>query len=95
MKSASWAVVKTSGTPPAAVQSSSSGTGHRGALVDDGELGLAAAGDDRHHAVAGLEAPDAAPAGDDLARELQARDVGRGARAARDSARRAASCRRR
>ena len=27
VKSASWAVVKTSGTPPAAVQSSSSGTG--------------------------------------------------------------------
>ena len=49
--------------------------GHRGALVDDGELGLAAAGDDRHHAVAGLEAADAAAAGDDLARELEAGDV--------------------
>ena len=53
---------------------------HRGALVDDGELGLPASGDHRHHAVAGLEAPDAAAAGDDLARELQARDVGRNTR---------------
>ena len=62
---------------------------HRGALVDDRVLGLAAAGDQRHHAVAGLEAPDAAAAGDDLARELEARDVGRDARAAADSGRRA------
>ena len=53
------------------------GDGHRGALVDDGELGLAAAGDDRHHAVARFEAADAAAAGDDLARELEAGDVGR------------------
>ena len=68
---------------------------HRGALVHDRELRLAAAGDDRHHAVAGLEAAGAAPAGDDLAGELQARDVGRDARAAPGSVRRAASCRRR
>ena len=53
---------------------------HRGALVDDGELGLAAARDDRHHAVAGLEAPGAAAAGDDLAGQLEAGDVGGRAR---------------
>ena len=48
---------------------------HRGALVHDRELGLAAAGDDRHHAVAGLEASDAAAALDDLAGQLEAGDV--------------------
>ena len=52
---------------------------HRGALVDDRELGLAAAGDDRHHAVAGLEALHAGPALDDLAGQLEAGDVLRGA----------------
>ena len=51
------------------------GNGHRGALVHHGELGLPSAGDDRHHAIARLEAACPAPAGDDLARELQARDV--------------------
>ena len=51
------------------------GDRHRGALVDDRELGLAAAGDDRHHAVAGLEALDAGAALDDLARQLEAGDV--------------------
>ena len=34
---------------------------HRRALVDDRELGLSAAGHDRHHAVAGLEALHAGP----------------------------------
>ena len=56
------------------------GNRHRGALVHDRVLRLAASGDDRHHAIAGLEAAGAAPAGDDLARELQARDVGGRAR---------------
>ena len=56
------------------------GDRHRGALVHDRVLGLAAAGDDRHHAVARLEAADAAAARDDLAGELEARDVGGRAR---------------
>ena len=56
------------------------GNRHRGALVHDRVLRLAASGDDRHHAVARLEAAGAAPAADDLARELQARDVGGRAR---------------
>ena len=46
---ASWAVVKTSGNPPAAGQSTPSGTGSM-ALVHHGQLGLAAAADDGHHA---------------------------------------------
>ena len=52
VKSASWAVVKTSGSPPAAGQSSAVGHGHQLALVHDRQLGLGAAADDRHHAVA-------------------------------------------
>ena len=43
--------------------------------MDHGQLGLAAAGHDRHHAVAGLEAGDAGADADHLARQLQARDV--------------------
>jgi hypothetical protein len=43
--------------------------------VDDRELGLTAAGDNRHHTVTRLEAPHTATAGDDFARELEARDV--------------------
>ena len=77
VKSASWAVVNASGTPPAAVQSSSSGTGIAARSCTTRELGLAAAADDRHHAVAELEAADAAAGGDHLAGELQPRDVGR------------------
>ena len=76
VKSASWAVVKTSGRPPAAGQSSAAGNRHQLALVHDRELRLAAAADDRHHALAEREAlrPGAEP-GHDLARELQAGDV--------------------
>ena len=48
---------------------------HGGALVDDRELGLAAAGDDRHHAVADLEALHARTALDHLAGQLEAGDV--------------------
>ena len=55
---------------------------HRGALVDDRELGLAAAGDDRHHAVARLEALHAGADLDDLAGQLEAGDVLRRRRAA-------------
>ena len=43
--------------------------------MHDRELGLAAAGDDRHHAVAGLEALHAGAALDDLARQLEPGDV--------------------
>ncbi len=75
VNSASCAVVKTSGTPPAAFQLELLGDGHRRRLVHDGELGLAAAGDDRHHAVAGLEAADGPAAIDHLARQLKPRDV--------------------
>ena len=50
---------------------------HRGALVHHGELRLATAADDRHHAVTGLEALDGAPGGDHLAGQLETRDVGR------------------
>ena len=80
VKSASWAVVNDLGDAARGGPVELLRDRHRGALVHDGELGLAAAGDDRHHAVARLEAAGAAPAGDDLARELQARDVGGGAR---------------
>ena len=61
--------------------------GHRdrGALVDDRELGLASARDDRHHAVAGLEALDAGAALEHLARQLEPGDVLRARRAARGS----------
>ena len=52
VKSASWAVVKTSGSPPAAGQSSPSGTGMSWRSWTTRELGLAAAADDRHDAVA-------------------------------------------
>ena len=44
---------------------------HRHALVDDRQLGLPAAGDDRHHAVARLEALDAGADRHDLARQLE------------------------
>ena len=44
--------------------------------MDDAELALAAAADDRHHAVAVREARRAGAHRFDLARELEARDVG-------------------
>ena len=50
---------------------------HRDALADHRQLGLAAAGDDRHHAVAQLEALDAAAHADHLAGQLETRDVRR------------------
>ena len=48
---------------------------HRDPLVDHRQLGLAAAGDDRHHAVARLEALDAVAGLDHLARQLEPGDV--------------------
>ena len=62
VKTASWAVVKTSGSPPAWGQSRPLGHRHRGALVHDRQLRLAAAAHHRHHAVADLEALGARPA---------------------------------
>jgi hypothetical protein len=56
------------------------GHGHRLALVHGGELGLAAAADDRHHAIARAEPLGARPARDDLAGELEAGDIRRRAR---------------
>ena len=55
-KTASCAVVKTSGRPPAAGQSSTSRDRHQQALVHGRQLGLRAAADDRHHAVPHREA---------------------------------------
>jgi hypothetical protein len=52
---------------------------HELALVDDGELGLTAAADDPHDAVALGEALRARPEADDLARQLEPRDVRRAA----------------
>src|SRR5262249_24507645 len=54
--------------------------GHRLALMHGRELRLAAAADDRHHAVALLEAGRALAEAHDLARELQPGDVGGTAR---------------
>jgi hypothetical protein len=53
------------------------GDRHRLALVDDGELRLAPAADDRHDPVALVEASRARPPPDDLACELEPGDVGR------------------
>ncbi len=64
-----------------------SGTGIATALVDHRKLGLAAAGHDRHHAVALLEAQDAVAGGDHLAGQLEPRDVLRGAGRGRIAAR--------
>ena len=75
VKSASWAVVKTSGTPPASVEAQAVGDGHELALVHRGQLGLPAAADDGHHAVALGEALGPGPARHDLAGELEPGDV--------------------
>ena len=71
VKSASWAVVKTSGSPPASRPVELLGHGHQIALVDDRELGLPAAADDAHHAVAALKRVGARAEPGDLAGELQ------------------------
>ena len=77
MKSASCAVAKTSGKPPACGQSSCVGTGISMPLVDDRQLRLAAAADDRHHAVAGGRSASRPVRSRHLAGELQAGDVRR------------------
>ena len=59
---------------------------HQLALVDDAQLGLAAAAGDRHHAVAHSEARGARPERSDLAGELEPRDVLRRARRGRIAA---------
>ena len=59
------------------------GDGHRGPLVDDRQLGLTAAADDREHAVALVEALGVRTARGHLAGQLQARDVRRPARRCR------------
>ena len=95
VKSASWAVVKTSGTPPAAVQSSSSGTGiacargRRRARPGRRRptIAITRSPGSKRSTPAAARRPPRPPApgpGCPAAR-----------RAARDSARRAASCRRR
>ena len=80
VKIASCAVVKTSGVPPACGPVERVGHRHRLALVDRRELGLPAAADDGHDAVAGLEAGRARAERDDLAGELEPGDVLRRAR---------------
>jgi hypothetical protein len=75
VKSASCAVVKTSGVPPAAA-SRARPARHRGALVQRGQLCLAAASHDRHHAVALLEAEHAVAEPNHLARKLEPGNVG-------------------
>ena len=75
VKIASWAVVKTSGRPPAAGQSSACRDGHQLRSWTDGQLGLRAAADDRHHALADREALGAGSERGHLAGELHAGDV--------------------
>ena len=77
VKSASCAVVKTSGSPPAVGEPDGVGDRHELALVDDRELALAAAADDPHDPVALGEARRAGAEADDLARQLEPRDVRR------------------
>ena len=56
VNSASWAVVNTSGVPPASGPREALWDRHQDPLVDDRELGLAAAADDPHHPLSLLEA---------------------------------------
>ena len=79
MKSASWAVVKTSGTPPAAVQSSSSGTG-----IATRSWTTASSAWPPPPTIAITRSPgskrrDAGAESDDLAGQLEPGDVRRGA----------------
>ncbi len=96
VKSASWAVVKTSGRPPAAGQSSAAGHRHQLALVHDVR---APPGRRRRRSPSRGRRPRSAsppgPSAAHLARELHPGDVLRRARAAPGRARAAASCRRR
>ena len=81
VKTASWAVVNTSGTPPASGQLRFSGTGISIRSCTTAELRLAAAADDPHHAVARTGSASApGPQLDDLAGQLEPGDVLRRAR---------------
>jgi hypothetical protein len=51
------------------------GHGQQVALVHDAELGLSTPTDHRHHPIADGEPPGTTSEGDDLAGELEARDV--------------------
>ena len=95
VKSASWAVVNTSGRPPAAGQSSTAGTAHQQPLVHDRELRLGPAADDPHHPLADRKAPRAGPERGDLARRTPCPGCPAASPAAPGRARAAASCRRR
>ncbi len=75
MRSASCAVTKTSGTPPASTRSRRSGHGRAVALVDDEHLGLRPAADDPEDPVADRERRDPVAERGDLAGELHAGDV--------------------
>ena len=86
LKSASCAVVKTSGSPPACGPVEPLGHRHRGALVHQGQLGVAASAHDRHHPVALREALRAGAAGRHLARQLETGNVRRRARRGRIAA---------
>jgi len=82
VKSASWAVANASMNPPAAGQSTSSGTGQCMSRVGDDKFGLRAAAEQCKHALARV---------DDLACALETRDVDRRTRPVADSDRPAAS----
>ena len=86
VKSASWAVVNDLGDAAGRGPVELLGHRHRGALVHDRELGLAAAADDGHDAVATSKRRRRRRR-DDLAGQLQARDVRRRARRRRVAAR--------
>jgi hypothetical protein len=65
------------GDPARRLPADASGHGHQLALVHDRQLGLAAAADDAHHAIAEREAPGFRAQGRDVAGELEARYIGR------------------
>ena len=77
VKSASCAVVKTSGTPPAAVQSSSSGTGIAARSCTTASSACPPPPTTAITRSPGSKRVDAAPVADDLAGQLEAGDVGR------------------
>ena len=95
VKIASWAVVNTSGSPPAAGQSRASGHRHQLALVHRRKLGLRAAADDRHHARRPRRSAPRPARARPPRRRAPARGCPAASRAAPGRARAAASCRRR
>jgi hypothetical protein len=71
------------GEPARLLPGEAGGHGERRPLVDDGQLRLATPADHRHHPVAGAEPLRGRAGRDDLAGQLQARDIGRAARRGR------------